>query len=726
MLLSQAGFAESAIALLREALCVKPDQPQIRNNLANVLREAGQLAEAIAEYRKAVELEPAFAEGHNNLGLALNQQEISPGAIDSYRAAIANLEAYPEAWNNLGSALLATGQFEEAARSLNRAIELRPQYPEALSNLASALTRLGQTDAAAIALTTALELRPEFPEALNNLGMILAARGKHLEAAERYRRAIELRSNYAEAYYNLAIALHATNDLASAIEANRLAIEHRPTFVDALNNLGVLLLEEGNAADAITTLEAAIQLKPDDAGAHNNLGNAQRQIGKLREAVTSYKRAIRLRAEYAEAHSNLGSALQQLGRLTESINAFQAALEINPNLAEAHNNLGNVFKDQGELDNALASYERAAALATDAAADSNRIYTLHFHPDFTAEQILAEHRAWNDRHARPLARQHRPHENDRALNRKLRIGYVSPDFRDHCQALFMSPLLANHDRSNFEIVGYSNVAAPDAMTAKLRTMTDEWRNVVGLSDHQLAEQIRRDRIDVLVDLTVHMAHNRLLAFARKPAPVQITWLGYPATTGLEAMDYRLSDPYLDPPGAGGNPGTHDGHYVEQTIRLPETFWCYDPMTTGPVVNALPALTNGFITFGCLNNYCKVTDKTLKLWAGAMTATGPTSRLIALVPKGSAREDLLVRLKRHGIEPTRVEFADRCARDRYLKLYNRIDIGLDTFPYNGHTTSLDALWMGVPVPTIIGRTAVGRAGWSQLSNLDLRELAAKSV
>ena len=333
----------------------------------------------------------------------------------------------------------------------------------------------------------------------------------------RYRAAIALRPGYAEAHYNLAIALRAGNDLPGAIEASQAAIQARPNFPEAINNLGVLLLEDGRTDDAISVFQSAIQTDPTYADAYNNLGNAQRQLGKLREAVSSYKRAITLRDGYAKAHSNLGSALQQLGRLTESINAFQAALEINPNLSEAHNNLGNVFKDQGELDNALASYERAAALSTDAVADSNRVYTLHYHSDFTAEQILAEHRAWNERHARPLARQHRPHENDRSLNRKLRIGYVSPDFRDHCQALFMSPLLANHDRANFEIYCYSDVLTPDAITAKQQTFVDAWRSIVGLSDHQVSEQIRRDQIDVLVDLTVHMSHNRLLVFAQAGA-----------------------------------------------------------------------------------------------------------------------------------------------------------------------------------------------------------------
>jgi predicted O-linked N-acetylglucosamine transferase (SPINDLY family) len=242
----------------------------------------------------------------------------------------------------------------------------------------------------------------------------------------------------------------------------------------------------------------------------------------------------------------------------------------------------------------------------------------------------------------------------------------------------------------------------------------------------LAELVRRDGIDILVDLTVHMAHNRLLAFARRPAPVQVTWLGYPATTGMSAMDYRLSDPHLDPVSTASNraPAQRDELYAEQTVRLPDSFWCYEPLSDGPTVNEPPAQRNGFITFGCLNNFCKVTGPTIKLWATVLTAA-PDSRMLVLAPRGPAREHLLEKLQRNGVAPTRIEFADRCPRAKYLELYRRIDIGLDTFPYNGHTTTLDALWMGVPVVTVVGRTAVGRGGWSQLSNLGLKDLAARS-
>jgi predicted O-linked N-acetylglucosamine transferase (SPINDLY family) len=310
----------------------------------------------------------------------------------------------------------------------------------------------------------------------------------------------------------------------------------------------------------------------------------------------------------------------------------------------------------------------------------------------------------------------RPSRGKDSAGRRLRVGYVSADFTDHCQSFFTLPLLARHDRRRFEVFCYSSAARPDAITEKLRACAENWRDVAGVSDERLAKMIGEDRIDILVDLNMHMANGRLLTFARKPAPVQVAWLAYPGTTGLEAMDYRLTDPYLDPP------GQHDEFYSERTIRLPESFWCYEPLEGDIPVNQLPALGAGHFTFGCLNNFCKVNRAVLELWGAVMRAVGG-SRLLLLAPRGGARQRVVDILGRQGIDDSRLEFVDRQPRWEYLRLYHRIDLCLDTFPYNGHTTSLDSLWMGVPPLTLVGAAAVGRAGWSQLSNLALRELAA---
>jgi predicted O-linked N-acetylglucosamine transferase (SPINDLY family) len=369
------------------------------------------------------------------------------------------------------------------------------------------------------------------------------------------------------------------------------------------------------------------------------------------------------------------------------------------------------------VDEAIAEFDTALQIdPQNTLALSNRLYTLYYSPRLNSTAILEEHRQWNGRIAQPLGQVNKPHENDRTPDRRLKIGYVSPNFWGHCQAFFTVPLFSNHDRENFEIYCYSDVKVPDATTGRLRGWANVWRNIVGMSDDQAVELIRKDGIDILVDLNLHMAENRMLLFARKPAPLQVTWLGYPGTTGLETMDYRLTDPYLDPP------GEFDDDYAENSVRLPHTFWCVDrevlEAPNVPEVNALPASAAGHIKFGCLNNFCKVNQPLLELWKLVLEAV-PNSRMLLLAPHGSCRQWVREKLGE------RVDFVGRANRLEYLNYYHRIDVGLDTLPYNGHTTTLDSLWMGVPVVTTLGETVVGRAGFSQLSNLGLSDLATRT-
>ena len=317
-----------------------------------------------------------------------------------------------------------------------------------------------------------------------------------------------------------------------------------------------------------------------------------------------------------------------------------------------------------------------------------------------------------------MARLIQPHSNDRSPDRRLRIGYVSPDFRDHAESFFTAPLLAAHDHQDFEIYCYSDVVQPDPVTTRLGSYADVWRGITGLSDDRVAELVRQDRIDILVDLTMHMARNRLLVFARKPAPVQACWLAYQGTTGLSTMDYRITDPHIDPP------GLTDDCYAEESIRLPDAFWCYDPRDGGSEVGGLPAHGSGHITFGCLNNFCKVNASVLRLWAQVLRAV-ERSRLLILSGEGSHRQHTVEVLESEGVPRDRVSFVGKVPRPRYLELHHGIDIGLDTFPYTGQTTSLDAFWMGVPIVTIVGETAVSRAGRSLLVNLGLPELIAET-
>ena len=426
-----------------------------------------------------------------------------------------------------------------------------------------------------------------------------------------------------------------------------------------------------------------------------------------------------LKPNYADAHNNLGNALQRQGHLEEAIASFQRALTLNPDHAEAHNNMGNALKDQGRLDEAIANYQRALGLKPDyAIAGSNLAFAITYHPGYDAGMISEELQRWNRQYAEPLKQFIPPHTNDRSPERKLRIGYVSPDFREHSVGRFLLPLIEHHDRQNFELFAYAHVTRPDGRTEQFRQLMDIWRTTVGLSDAQVADQIREDQIDILIDLAMHTEGNRLLVFARKPAPVQATWLAYCGSTGLDTMDYRLSDPFLDLPDGD------DSFYSEERVRLPETFWCYQPTGMEPERNFPPVLEKGFVTFGCLNNFCKVTEPTLASWGRILLGVAQ-SRLVIHAPEGSPRQRLLKAMEKSGIEAQRIEFVGKLPMAEYFGLYHGIDIALDPFPYGGGTTTCDALWMGVPVVSLAGQTAVGRGGLSLLSNIGLPELVGHS-
>jgi predicted O-linked N-acetylglucosamine transferase (SPINDLY family) len=493
------------------------------------------------------------------------------------------------------------------------------------------------------------------------------------------------------------------------------AIGSDPSVSEFHNAMGVVLRRQGRGAEAIAAYHHAITLQPTNANALYNLGNLLQEHGRLIEAAAVYRTAI-ARSESGAAYYNLGNVVWKLGDLDAAAAALRRATELRPNHSSSHNNLGIVLQLCGELDGAMASFQRAAACEPSHAHHfGNFIYAGMFHPAYDSAAMLAHQRAWNLRYATPFRPTRKEHSNVRSPNRPLRIGYVCGDFRNHVLGLYVLPLLEGHDRRQFTICCYSNVTRPDAITDRFKALATQWCDIADLSDDSAADMIRADRVDILVDLALHMSDNRLLIFARKPAPVQVSFGGYPGGTGLETIEYRLTDPYLDPPGS-------DGDYLERSVRLPSTFWCYAPLGEEPSVNELPALSKGFVTFGCLNNFCKVNDGVLHLWAKVLSAV-VGSQLLLSAPEGSARQRVTQRLLSLGIDPSRIQFAGWLRRPRYLQLFNQIDISLDTLPYNGHTTSLDSFYMGVPVITRIGKTAPGRAGWSQLSNLGLTELAA---
>jgi predicted O-linked N-acetylglucosamine transferase (SPINDLY family) len=507
-------------------------------------------------------------------------------------------------------------------------------------------------------------------------------------------------------------------DETRAIYEQVLAVD--PRRPDALHYLGLLLSHLGDFGPALDLMERALALRPDVPQFHANLGNALRACDRRTEAAERYHAALRLKPDSPIYRLNLGNTLWELGRLDEALSALEEAAQRAPDSAAVHNGLGLVYKDLGRLDEAISSLQRAVELDPSLiVAASGWLYALNYQPSYSPEQIFAEHRQWAAAHADPLTAVAPANENDPTPERRLRVGYVSSCFRDHAVNFFVEPLLKAHDRDAFEVFCYSDVVCPDDVTRRLQTTADRWQSLVGLNAAAVAELIRHDGIDILVDLNGHMGAHRLLAFARRPAPVQATYIGYQATTGMAAMDYRLTDAHADPP------GQTDAWHTEKLVRLPESFFCYEPPAECPDVVPPPCLTSGEVTFGSFNAFAKVTSDVLSVWAEILRQT-PGSKLNLIVPQSASLVERVRRLmSQDGISPNRIVFVPRAARSEYLLAYQRVDIALDPFPFNGHTTTCDALWMGVPVIAMCGRRYVERYGGTAIVALGLADFLATS-
>jgi predicted O-linked N-acetylglucosamine transferase (SPINDLY family) len=653
------------------------------------------------------------------LALAVRQHQAGnlPQAEQLYRAILQAEPHQVDALHLLGVIAYQVGRHEQAAALIGQALRLKSDFAEAHKSLGLVFQAQGKLAEALDCYQQAVLHKPDYVEAHNNLASILKDQGRLEEAGACYQQALLYKPDFVEAHNNLGVVFQARGKPAEALDCYRQALRLKPDFVQAHFNLGNVLKGQGESDEALDCYRQALRFRPDFAEAHFNLGAILQNRGKLAEALDCYRQVLRLRPDFADAHFNLGNVFKGQGQLDEAGACYRQALRLKPDYPEAHNNLGNILSDQGLLDEALACYRQALRLKPDfAAAHSNLVYTLCFCADHDAATLNEEHHRWNLHHAEPLAPFIQPHANDRSPGRRLRVGYVSPDFRLHPVGRFLLPLLESHDHGSFEIFCYSSLNVPDAITDRCRSHADVWREAFGLSDEHLADAIRRDQIDILVDLSMHMANNRMLVFARKPAPVQVTYLAYCGTTGLATMDYRLTDPYLDPP------GRDESYYSELSHRLPETYWCYRPAPETPPVNPLPALQASHVTFGCLNNFCKVTAPTLAAW-GRLLQELPQARLLLHTHAGSHRDRVREYLAGLGVVADRLSFVGRVPMEEYLRTYERLDVALDPFPYGGGTTTCDALWMGVPVVSLAGPTAVGRGGLSILSNVGLADLVA---
>ena len=540
--------------------------------------------------------------------------------------------------------------------------------------------------------------------------------GRFSPAEALYRQILTRQPNHPDALYQLGLLHWQTGRITGAVDFLRRAIAVQPTAAYCLS-LGGLLNSVGEPKDAIAAYRQAIALQPNSAAAHNDLGVLLLSSGEFQESAQSLRKAVSLQPDNADWRGNLAVALNRIDRIDDALAEFERSLKLKPS-ADTLRNYGNTLGPMGRLDEAIEAYRKSIQLKPSALTHSALVYSLHFDPRQSSQSIFAEHRCWAEQYAigPAMAPRHR------SADRRLRIGYVSPDFRVHPIARFLPPLLTNHDRERFEIHLFSDVRSPDEVTAELQQACDRWHDVSRLNDQILADRIQQEGIDILVDLAGHTTANRLLVFARRPAPVQVSYLGYPDTTGLSAIDYRLTDAYADPP------GTTEQFHTEQLRRLPRTFLCFNPLPKAPPVSDLPALSRGSLTFGSFNILPKINERVIELWSQILQEV-PTARLLIksrALSNDGCRRRVLDLFASHGISPDHLDLRSWAAtQEDHLRTYHEVDIALDTFPYNGTTTTCEAMWMGVPIVTLAGTSHMARVGVSLLSNVGLPDLVAGS-
>lgn len=517
---------------------------------------------------------------------------------------------------------------------------------------------------------------------------------------------------------NQLVALFKAGHLAELENQVRLLLERYPDSGFAWKALGVTLQLQGK--DCLLALQKATEYLPNDAEAHSNLGNTLLDMGRLNEAEASYRRALQIKPDFAEAHSNLGNTLKELGRLGEAEASYRRALRLKPDIAAVHYNLGNVLQDLGQLDDAVASYRRALEIKPDyVEAHNNLLFCLSHNEGLKAQALFAEHVRFGEQFEPALRANWPQHTNSQNSERCLRIGFVSGDLRDHAVAYFFEPVLVHLSTyPQLSLYAYSNNANEDAVTQRLREYFKHWYPIAGMTDEALAEKIRTDSIDILIDLSGHTAKNRLLIFARKPAPVQASWIGYLGTTGLQSMDYYLADHFFLPD------EKFRALFTEKIVYLPAIV-PFMPFKESPQVNVLPALSNGYVTFGSFNRLSKLNHAVIALWSQLLRAL-PESRIVLGAMPQDGYNTVIDWFAQEGVVRERLSFYPKCGMEAYLALHHQVDICLDTFPYSGGTITNHALWMGVPTLTMPGNTSPSRVGAAYLSHVGLEGFIAQDA
>ncbi len=681
----------------------------------------GRLADAMARAKEMTARFPSYWIGWKMLGVILQQTGRNAEALPPMQKATQLSPQDAEAHNNLGIILKNLGRLKESAASYRRSLRINGNYAQAHGNLGATLQQMGRLNEAEASYRQALRIDPNYAKAHDNLGTVLHDLKRLDEAEASYRRALHLNPNHAESHRNLGITLKDLRRLDEAETSIRRALTMDPGNLEAHCDLGTILFDSGRVKEAETCLRRTLELERDSFKAHNNLGAVLLELGRADEAETSLRRALEIKPEFREALSNLGISLRDQGRLEESEASYRRALEVKPDFPDTLGNLGAVLHDQGRIEESVASYRRALEIDPDCAKkQSNLLFCLSQFADIGPLELFSEHCRFGAQFESRLRATWPSFAGPRDPERSLRVGFVSGDFRNHAIAFFVEPILAALSRfPRLSLHAYSSHAMEDDVTRRLRDCFAHWDSIAGLGDEAVAARIFDSGIDILIDLSGHTARNRLPVFARKPAPVQASWMGYPGTTGLCAVDYYFADPLFLPA------GQFDDQFTEKIVRLPANA-PFLPSRVAPPINGLPALNNGHLTFGSFNRLSKLSPSVVSVWSQLLRALPDARMVLGAIREGERYESLIEWFEREGVSRERLDFFPRSDMKTYLGQHHQVDICLDTFPYNGGTTTLHALWMGVPTITLAGHTMAGRTGAAVLGHAGLQEFVARDA
>jgi protein O-GlcNAc transferase len=714
---AQEGDLAGAERLIRQEIRLRPNYPASHNNLGLVLQQQGRLPDAIAAHRHAIKLNPNYAGAHLALGNVLKQQGSPEEAMGCYRSAIAAKPDYAEAHNNVGVLLQIQGRLDQAASAYAEAVALRPAYAEAQFNLGVVLHQQHELDGAEAAYRHVLSLNPGIAVVHNNLGTVLMDQGLLDEALAAFESAIKLKPDYAEAFYNRATVLQQRAKPEEALAAYGRAIELRKDYADAINNAGIVLQELGRAGEAISLYRRLLELMPAHADAFNNLGTALLSEGRADEARAMFEQALANKPDFPEAFYNLGNAWRELGNLTAAMVAYRDALRLRPDYADAFSQLVYHRAQACEWEH----YEADQKKLIDLVRQGIRVppfYLLPTPASASDQLACAQHWIGPARPPREAIFDHKDFEG----RERIRLGYLSGDFHQHATAQLMAELFECHNRDRFEVLAYSY--GPDdnsPMRARLASAFDRFVDIYALSHREAAQLIHSDKVDILVDLKGYTHRSRPAISAYRPAPVQVSYLGYPATMGADFIDYIIVDAFVVP-------GSQQPFFSEKLVHLPGSYQVND--RTREVARAGRSrqdwgLPSKGLVFCSFNNSYKISPAFFDIWMRLLRSV-PGSVLWLLEANELVKGNLRSEAEKRGVDSRRLIFAPVVSAAEHLGRHGHADLFLDTLPCNAHTTASDALWAGLPVLTCTGNTFAGRVAGSLLMAVGLPELITGSL